>query len=216
MSSCFEINSAGSFSCSYSRVRQLLSAFPWVQSYIFAPHYPETKAERRVLQVLLVISAAILIALIVYYFLNPRSIIGDAFVNNPNGGPAEFPPPGTSPFYIKPITALFGAGIVFSYCAFSLILNFARTKVPRSIRALLLVAAVLALGIGIYEVLFNFALWTALLVSGAPPDTYVNAHPVASVKTNLVYATKITVLWVIAGTFAVTTLSKSLEDKEKN
>jgi hypothetical protein len=197
--------------------RRLLSIFSEnqimaVRGYVIGPRRPETETEKRLLQGFLVASGIVLLALVIYYFLNPRAVIGDAFVNGASGAPAEIPPPGTFPFYVKPITILLVSGIVFSYCFFSLIQNFLRARIPRAARALLLVVSVVLLGMGIYEVLFNFSLWGALMLSGAPPGSLVNPYPISSSKTNLVYATKITVLWVLAALFAASAFKSSLKE----
>ena len=158
-------------------------------------------------------SLAVLVALVFYYYANPspNHVIGDQFVNNPHGGPAEFPTPGTFPVYAKPITYLFGAGLVFGYCFFSLSQDIINTRFPRGLRTFFFVVSILLLGMGLYEVLFNFTLWGSMMVNHVDPDTAVNQWPINTVQINLAYATKMTLLWAIVSFFSVMTFKKSLE-----
>jgi hypothetical protein len=163
-----------------------------------------------VLLVLLMISGVILVALAVYYALNPRAIVGDSLVNNANGTPAEFPPPALSPFYTKPVTIMYAASIVLAFCFFGLI-DSAVNKLPRSARAFLLIIFVLGVAISAYETLFNFVLWGSMLLTHPDPDTIVNSYPVNSFRVNLVFATKSFVALLFITSFGCLTFKKSLE-----
>jgi hypothetical protein len=172
---------------------------------------PSTSGERKVLLVLLIISGVTLIALVAFYALNPRTIVGDSLVNNSNGTPAEFPPPGLSPFYTKPVTIMYAASIVFAFCFFGLI-GPKVSRLSRSARAFLLMLSVLGLAISAYETLFNFALWGSLLVTHPDPDTIVNSYPVSSLRVNLVFATKSFVALLFVTSLGCLTFKKSLEN----
>ncbi len=170
---------------------------------------PKTAGEKQVLLALFAASGLILLVLAVFYALNPRGVIGDALVNTATGTPEELPPPGTFPFYVKPVTIFFIALVVFSYCFFALIRSRVE-KVPRGVLALLLVLSVLALAVSAYETLFNFALWGSLMVSQGNPDLIVNSYPVNSEKVNLVFATKSFVALLFVSYFSFAAIKDSL------
>jgi cytochrome c biogenesis protein CcdA len=182
---------------------------------IFAPHQPQTIGEKRIVEILFVLSLIAIVTILIFYFItpNPSHIIGNQLVNNPNGGPEEFPSPSISPLYAKPITYLFAAGIVFGYCFFALGRRMIEEKIPRSLQTLLLIISVLLFGVGIYEVFFNFTLWSAVMARNpnVDPDTAVNMWPINSLQINLAYATKMSLLWAIVAFFSVMTFKSSLE-----
>ena len=163
------------------------------------------------LAILLLGSLVIIIAIVIFYILNPRPIVGDALVNQANGSPMEVPSPSISPLYAKPITYLFASSVIFGYCFFALSRSTIANRVPRVLRHGLLILSIMFLAVGMYEVLFNFSLWSAVMVTHSDPDTAYNQWPINSLKINLSYATKISVLWVIISFFAVMTFKSSLE-----
>ncbi len=171
---------------------------------------PRTRGEREIFLVILLISAIILLILMAFYELNPRNIVGDSLVNNANGTPAEFPSPGISPFYVKPVTILFVASVSFAFCFFSMIEQWVN-KLPRIARAFFLVAFILGFAVSAYETLFNFVLWGSMLVTHPDPDTIVNSYPIGSFQVNLVFATKSFAALLFVTFFGYTTFKKSLE-----
>ncbi len=169
-------------------------------------HSPETKLEQRVLTVLLGISGITLALLGVLYLLEPRPVIGDAFVNTASGSPFEIPPASISYFHVKPVTIFFVGLVVFGYCSLSL-LKTRIARLPGSLRTLLLVISVLAVVVCVYEVLFNFALWTAQIVTqSVNPDHAVNSYPGGYLQINLVFATKSFVALLFVSYFSVDSL----------
>jgi hypothetical protein len=182
-------------------------------SSLLAPYRPKTTGEKRLIAVLLVLSLFVVLAIVVYYFLNPSPthIIGYQLVNTASGQPLEIPSPSISPIYAKPITYLFSASVVAGYCFFSLGQGIIETRFPRWVRAFFLLLSVLLLAMGLYEVLFNFAFWGAALVNHQDPDTVVNAWPVSTLKTNVTFATKMVVLWAVVAFFSTMTFKKSLD-----
>jgi hypothetical protein len=191
-----------------------------IRSSILTPDQPQTTGEKRLVQVLLILSLLVIVAILVFYVVtpNPSHVIGNQLVNNPNGGPEEFPSPSISPLYAKPVTYLFATGIVFGYCVFSLGQGIINRRFPRSLRALILIVSILLLGMGVYEVFFNFTLWSAVM-AGNPnldPDAAVNMWPINSLKVNLSYATKMSLLWAIVAFFSVMTFKSSLESSKNS
>lgn len=171
---------------------------------------PRTEGEKRLLLVLLIVTGLALLALAIFYFANPRSIIGDALVNTPNGTPMEFPPTNISPIYLKPVTIMFITSVIFAFSFFSLIQR-RLDRVPRTVRALLLLISVAVLAISSYETLFNFVIWGSSMLSHGDPDTIVNAYPVSSVKVNLVFATKSFVALIFISYFSLVAFKNSLD-----
>jgi len=150
-----------------------------------------------------------LLLVTVLYAVDPRRIIGDALVNTPSGDPLEIPPPSVSPyFHFKPVTLFFAAAIVFSYSFFSLF-EKRITNLPGYLRSLLLTLAVLGLGVSVYEVLFNFTLWSVLMLSQTGnPDHVVNGYPGGILQINLVFATKTFVALLFLSIFAIDSLRR--------
>ncbi len=145
-------------------------------------------------------------AMLALYFLLPRPIIGDALVNTPTGDPFEIPPASVSYFHVKPVTIFFAALVVFGYCTFSL-LKKRIAELPAHIRLVPLTVSVLALAVAVYEVFFNFALWTALMITQTSnPDHAVNGYPGGFVQINLVFATKAFVALLFVSYFAFDSL----------
>jgi len=171
---------------------------------------PSTKVERRTFIILLGMSGLSLLLVTVLYAVDPRKIIGDALVNTPSGDPLEIPPPSVSPyFHLKPVTLFFAASIVFSYSFFSLFKNRI-TNLPPHVRTLLLTLAVLGLSVSVYEVLFNFTLWSVLMLSQTPnPDHVVNGYPGGILQINVVFATKTFVALLFLSIFAIDSLRKT-------
>ena len=172
---------------------------------------PKTPGEKRLLLALLILNGVTLVGLLIYYILTPRSIVGDSLVNTSSGNPFEVPAPGTFFFYVKPVTILFESLVVFSFCMFSLLGGFL-LLIPRTLRSLLLILSTLSLAVSVYEVLFNFTLWSSLLVtSHNNPDSIVNSYPVATYEINLAFATKAFVALLFISYFAFATFRSSLD-----
>ncbi|MHB1868832.1 MAG: hypothetical protein ACYCPP_07795 [Nitrososphaerales archaeon] len=171
---------------------------------------PKTNDERKVIFAILAVSGVILFAIAVFYLLNPRNIVGDSLVNNANGSPEEFPPTNLSPFYVKPVTIMYLAGVMFAFCFFALISD-PISKISRRLRTILLLVSLFCLAVSAYETLFNFVLWGSLLVTHPNPDTIVNAYPVSSFRINLVFATKSFVALLFVSYFGYATFKRSLE-----
>lgn len=159
--------------------------------------------------ILLGVSGLSLLLLAVLYSADPRRVIGDALVNTPGGDPLEIPPPTVSPyFHFKPVTLFFAASIVFSYSFFSLFKKRI-TNLPGYLRSLLLTLAMLGLSVSVYEVLFNFTLWSVLMSSQtANPDHVVNGYPGGILQINVVFATKTFVALLFLSIFAIDSLRK--------
>ncbi|MHB8568150.1 MAG: hypothetical protein ACYC7D_11075 [Nitrososphaerales archaeon] len=181
-------------------------------SFFLGPKSPSSRGENIALAGMMIISGVVLLLIGVYYLLNPRSVIGDSLVNTSTGNPSELPPPQMFPVYAKPVTILFIALIVFAFCFFSLVQKPVLQRMPRGLLSFFLVLSVVLFAMSIYEILFNFSLWSSLLVTRTlNPDQAVNIYPVNSVKVNLVYATKVFVALLFVTYFAIAAIRNSLE-----
>jgi len=118
-------------------------------------------------------------------------VVGQTFVD------VEFPPIHVFPiFYMKPITWLNFAIILLAYSTLELnrerIARFSDFK-RNSIKVISFVVASLA----VYEVLFNFTLWSGLIASYSilgkleSPDVIINPFPNPQIPWNIVFATKL-------------------------
>jgi hypothetical protein len=116
-------------------------------------------------------------------------VVGQTFVN------VEFPPIHIFPvFYMKPISWLFIAIVGLVYCT----LELGRERIIALSPFWKKLARIIAFCVGsmaLYEVLFNFALWSGLMASGAilgnlNPDVMVNPFPNPQIPWSIVFATK--------------------------
>jgi len=141
-------------------------------------------------------SGVIALIFIGYYgilaIFNPPNAIGQQFVLT------EFPPQSISPWiFAKPITWFSYAG--FLYWAFGLeaqrshFLKFS----GRTRRFLFIITALIAFG-ALYEIFFNFMLWSALEVlcnatqpSPCSPDNVYNPYPNLRSPLSLTFSTKV-------------------------
>jgi len=116
-------------------------------------------------------------------------IVGSVLVD------VEFPPPSIFPIYAKPVSYLMVAVLALTYSGFELarpqMAHF--TKFQLSILKLL---AFVGIALAAYEVLYNFAIWTAeiatnSLLGSLNPDVIINQFPNPKTPWNLVFATKL-------------------------
>lgn len=116
-------------------------------------------------------------------------VVGQAFVE------VEFPPIEIFPyFYMKPITWLTFSIITLVYCTYSL--NKERiAKLPSCSKGLVKLITFIIGTLSIYEILFNFTLWSGLIASAAVlgelnPDIMINPFPNPKIPWNIVFTTK--------------------------
>lgn len=116
-------------------------------------------------------------------------IVGATLVN------VEIPSPSIFPIYAKPISFLMIAALALTYSGFELakphMENFSKAQIS-FIKLLAFVGIVLSA----YEVLYNFAIWTAeiatnSLLGSLNPDVIINQFPNPKTPWNLVFATKL-------------------------
>lgn len=144
------------------------------------------------------LTLALVVALLTYagleFFLHRSEGVGDSLVHIQNK-PFEFPEPEYFPIYAKPVTWLY-VGMVL--CWFSVLeLNRSRLLKYSVFRlSIFRMVAFLVLSISVYEVFYNFSIWSALMAYQATtgniiPDILVNKSPNPETPWNLVFATKL-------------------------
>lgn len=166
---------------------------------------------QKIYKILAIFSLAIIIITTAYgvimsIFLGVE-IVGQTFVD------VEFPPINVFPlFYMKPITWLFFALILALYS----LLELKKERIVRVsmfnkkvIKTILFIVACLA----IYEVLFNFTLWSGLIASNSllgelNPDLIINPFPNPETPWNIVFATKLYLALTIGCVYTLYFLSK--------
>jgi len=117
-------------------------------------------------------------------------IVGQTFVD------VEFPPIHIFPiFYMKPITWLTSAILLLTYSTLELtkerIARFSEFKI-----GLIKLLSFLIGSLALYEVLFNFTLWSGLISADATlgklnPDVIINPYPNPKIPWNITFSTKI-------------------------
>lgn len=137
-------------------------------------------------------------------------VVGQTFIN------VEFPPIHVFPiFYMKPISWLSIAIVSLVYCTLELGTERIKTiSAPRKEFARLITFSVGAMAL--YEVLFNFTLWSGLIGADAilgqlNPDIIVNPFPNPEIPWNIVFATKMYLVLTIVmfyGFYFITKLDR--------
>lgn len=161
----------------------------------------ESRGNQNLLLIMSILSGGMSLLVLIFGFItNDGGVLGTSLVQG------EFPPTEYFPIYLKPITWFYGAILVFCYS----IIQLMKTKIialPRPLITFIKVVAFATFGVAIYEIFFNFTLWSALMSQGAisgnlNPDVLFNPFPNADsvFVMNLVFATKIyTLLGLVSG-----------------
>ena len=116
-------------------------------------------------------------------------VVGLTFVN------VEFPPIHIFPFfYMKPVSWLSGSSVSLAYCTLELGKERIRAISPAK-RELARLALFVIGFMALYEVLFNFSLWSGLMASESilgelHPDLLINPFPNPKIPWSIVFATK--------------------------
>ena len=135
--------------------------------------------------VILVISSYGIVAEII----GDINVVGAALVD------VEIPPTSISPIYAKPISFLMIAALALTYSGFELakphMMRFTKSQM-----SFIKLIAFVGIALAAYEVLFNFAIWTAEISTNSllgvlNPDLLINQFPNPKTPWNLVFATKL-------------------------
>ena len=134
-------------------------------------------------------------------------VVGQTFVN------VEFPPFHVFPlFYMKPVSWLSLSIVSLVYCTLELGKDRIRVlslSLKEAVRYLAFISGFMAL----YEVLFNFTLWSGLIASDAilgkfNPDLIINPFPNPAIPWSIVFATKMYLVLVAIGFYTFYFLSR--------
>lgn len=144
-------------------------------------------------QVIVIASTSIILLLIAYgisaTITGHINVVGETLVD------VEIPSPQVSPLTAKPISILMVASLGLAFSGFELA-KPKFLKLSSSQMSILKLFAFLAIALTAYEVLYNFAIWTASIASTSllgvlNPDILINQFPNPKTPWNLVFATKL-------------------------
>ena len=144
---------------------------------------------------------------IVMSIIHGVEVVGQTFVD------VEFPPIHIFPiFYMKPVTWLSSAILLFAYSILELSKNriIQATKVERNFAKIL---AFIVGSLAGYEVLFNFTLWSGLIAAESltgilNPDLIINPFPNTKIPWNINFASKMYFSLVIVTAYFFITVSR--------
>ncbi len=141
----------------------------------------------------------ILVYAIIDVLVHGLGVIGADLVN------VELPPPSISPIYFKPITILYIAGGLLLFSGLEVgkeqLRSFSSAK-KTFIRAFAFIVAV----VFVFEVGYNFAFWSGQIAAESirgtlNPDLIANPFPSLVYQFNIVFASKLTTLFMISGIY---------------
>jgi hypothetical protein len=170
----------------------------------------EVERARTVLRIIAMVSLVVMLVVITYgvaeTLSNPTSPIGSSFVD------VEFPSPYVSPVYFKPITILYIAAGLLLYSSLELAkeqLRSLSTAKKTLIKAFCFIVAVTF----VYEIGYNFSFWSGQIAAESirgtlEPDLISNPFPNLQTPINVVFASRLFVLFTIAGLYAFYFMSK--------
>ena len=158
-------------------------------------------------KIIVLVCASIILVIssygIVAEFTGHINIVGATLVD------AEIPPPSISPIYAKPISFLMIAALALTFSGFELA-KPRMSRFSKSQMSFIKLIAFVGIALAAYEVLYNFAIWTAEIATNSllgvlNPDLLINSFPNPKTPWNLVFATKLstTVLAVTVYMFYV-------------
>lgn len=156
--------------------------------------FSEGDKSRKLHKILALFSLTVIVVTTTYgvvmSIINGIEVVGQTLVD------VEFPPIHIFPiFYMKPISWLSFATILLVYS----VLELTKERISRLSKfktdLIKIISFVLA-SLAVYEVLFNFTLWSGLIASEAilgslNPDMIVNVFPNSQIPWNIVFTTKL-------------------------
>jgi hypothetical protein len=136
-------------------------------------------------------------------------VVGQTFVDR------EFPPIEVFPyFYMKPVSWLVLAIVIFTFSMVELYRH--RLLALRPLYKTLLKAGAFVVGaMSLYEVLWNFMFWSAMIAVGRGelhPDLLINPYPNPEMPWNIDFASKLYFAAVIVCSYLFYTLTKTSTD----
>ncbi len=145
-------------------------------------------------QVIVLIATSIILLLSAYgitaTIMGHINIVGETLVD------VEIPSSQISPLTAKPVSILMIAALGLAFSGFELA-KPKLLKLSSMQMSIFKMIAFVAIALSAYEVLYNFAIWTASIASNSllgllNPDILINQFPNPKTPWNLVFATKLT------------------------
>jgi hypothetical protein len=174
---------------------------------------PPTGKAKTFFRIVAYVSFAIMMAVFGYAVISLLTqgvgIIGSNLVN------VEFPPPSIFPIYAKPITILYVATLTFMYAELELMRGRAARISHESLRVYKFLSFFSAT-IAFFELAYNLIFWSGGIAAQAVlghlnPDAIANPYPDLLHPINVVFASKIAAVFLIAGVYVFYYISK-IED----
>ncbi|HVX02944.1 MAG TPA: hypothetical protein VHA09_07290 [Nitrososphaera sp.] len=135
-------------------------------------------------------SIAAIIFLVAYVAANGtgEGPVGEEFVSK------ELPPPGTFPYFLKPITWLM-ITIFAGWFSFLELVKHQIKILDGNWRYFYAMVLFIIAAISFYEILYNFMYWGVILskqpINALNPDSVSNGYPSQLYQVNIVFATKV-------------------------
>lgn len=176
-----------------------------------------TGRARTFFRVVAYVSFGIVVVIMVYWLVTVLTqgigVIGSSLVD------VEIPPPSLFPIYAKPITLLYAASLTFMYSELELIRERA-LKLANGTVQVFKFLAFFAASIAFFELAYNLIFWSGELAAQAVlghlnPDTIANPFPDLAHPINVVFASKLAAVALIAGVYIFYYLSKIQDWKAK-
>jgi hypothetical protein len=166
-------------------------------------------AQNRLPLYVLLGSVAAIAFLVAYVMANGtgEGPVGQEFVNE------ELPPPGTFPYFLKPITWL----MIVVFAGWFSFLELMKNQIKileNNWRYFYAMALFIIAAVSFYEILYNFMYWGVILsrqpaASALNPDSVANGFPSQLYQVNIVFATKVGVTIFACAMYALALLKFS-------
>ena len=153
-------------------------------------------------------SVVVILFLVAYVMANGtgEGPVGQGFVNE------ELPPPGTFPYFLKPITWLMIA-IFAGWFSFLELLKSHIKSLSSNWRFFYALVLFIITAVSSYEILYNFTYWGAVLsrqpIGALNPDNVANGYPSQIYQVNIVFATKVGVTIFACAAYALAVVKLS-------
>jgi hypothetical protein len=173
------------------------------------------KTTRKIFKIFAIASFVVMAIVLGYAVISSLTqnitIVGQNFVD------VEFPPPSISPIYLKPITYLYISSLVFVYTMLELNKEKIR-RLPDWVINVSRFFAFLVMVVFFFELAYNLVFWGGEIAAQAVlghlnPDIIVNPFPELTHPWNVVFASKLWTVFLIAGAYVFYFLGKIQSSK---
>jgi hypothetical protein len=177
--------------------------------------HPLDKRTRMIFKFFAIASLVVMAIVLGYALISSLTqnitIVGENFVD------VEFPPPSISPIYLKPITYLYVASLVFIYTTLELYRERIR-NLPDWVVSVSRFFAFMVMVVFFFELAYNLVFWGGEIAAQAVlghlnPDVIVNPFPELTHPWNVVFASKLWTVFLLAGAYVYYFLGKVQSSK---